>query len=381
MYYLRKLSAFNSKSHLLASFAIVGGTHVWHKRKSHLQKLWSIPQMNWRLSSVIVMRMARMDDNQPKVKHISQTSDKRYLRIQSHQSLIPDNVMGDFTGIALGSHHLITVLDKLGGCRSVTHSHTKTAHVIQVDPKRNIALLYTSADLTTAEMTTEEPKVGESIAIVGNVTFFNVIDGIISCPERVVNDYSNNIFYYEPMWHKNLKLIQYGASTERLNSGGPLVKLDNGKVYGIVMKGPTSDINFALHTSQFKDYIEGNAMVEQRKYEVNNKYKDLNKSKFGFMVYNIDQQFKQMLTAIAIGGNRQLSSEKGLYVWAITAKGNHPLKEGDVITKIGGTEATMDVLRTECQKKKSINLIVNQVGGGVGVEVKIDPQDHDYTDF
>ncbi len=201
-------------------------------------------------------------------------------------------------------------------------------------------------------------KVGERVYAIGNPIGFEfertVTSGIISAIDRTIkieeegeNSYMSN-------------LIQTDATINLGNSGGPLINID-GEVIGINTLKITSaeGIGFAVPINLVKAIIE--KFATQKKFE---------EASIGIFAYD-----KNVIPYI----DNNLKFNTGIYVVQVTKNSsayNAGLREGDVITKIDGTnlekmcdlrryiysknvgdEVNLKVLRNHTEKEVKMTLI------------------------
>jgi len=129
------------------------------------------------------------------------------------------------------------------------------AEVIKADPKLDIALLKCDIDVEPFDIDTTI-SVGEDIIAIGSPHGYenNVSTGIIGSLDRNLYTYKGAPDYM----FVDLSILPG-------NSGGPVVKVDNGKVVGMVTLIVTSEggygLNAALSSSYIESFYKGNIKV------------------------------------------------------------------------------------------------------------------------
>ncbi len=253
---------------------------------------------------------------------------------------IPQSLEGAGTGIILTSDGLILtnkhVVPEDTGSLIVYTSDGKEyrgAQVVSRDPLNDIAFIRVQAKgLKPAEIgSSESVKVGQRVLAIGNALgqFRNsVTDGIISGLGRPVAAASEG----GPGGEAELleDLFQTDAAINQGNSGGPLVNMA-GQVIGIntAVAGQAQNIGFAIPIDQARSAI---ASVKE-KGRIERPY-------IGVRYVSLDPQ---------LASRYNLSVSNGAY---IQSDGGTPgvlpgspaevagLREGDIITKINGTDIT-----------------------------------------
>ncbi|HSX41219.1 MAG TPA: trypsin-like peptidase domain-containing protein [Candidatus Saccharimonadales bacterium] len=271
---------------------------------------------------------------------------------------------GAGTGIIVGSDGLILTNNHVIDGASELDVYTsdgkryKNAKVIATDAQNDLAFIKVDAHgLKAAELgDSSSVAVGNKVVAIGNALgqFQNTVtEGIISGLGRPVTAGDQTGGSEEQLQN----LFQTDAAINPGNSGGPLVNLE-GKVIGIntAVAGDAQNIGFAIPINQAKIEL---AQVQ--------KAGKITKPYLGVRYIPITKEFAASNNLPVTQGGYITGDNQNLAVVPGSPAAKSGLKEGDIITKIGGQ--TLDATH-------SLSLLISQhkVGDKVKIEYLRDGQ-------
>ncbi|MBR5218302.1 MAG: trypsin-like peptidase domain-containing protein [Clostridia bacterium] len=224
-------------------------------------------------------------------------------------------------GYILTNHHVIADANSI--YVTLHDGQSLTANRVWSDEFLDLAVIdIDSSSLPAAPLgDSSSAKVGESVIAIGNPLSLQfqrtVTSGIISATGRSVplTAADGSEYYME-------NLLQTDASINPGNSGGPLINMA-GEVIGIntVKVSSAEGIGFAIPSNLFKPVVE--RIIAEG----------------GFITPYLGLFAYDKNTALYVKGS--FESEQGIYVAETDPRGpaaKAGIKEGDIITRVGGTE-------------------------------------------
>jgi len=258
---------------------------------------------------------------------------------------------GQGTGIILTSDGLILTNNHvIAGAQSLTvftnDGKQYTGTVVATDPSNDYGFVRIKASgLTAAKLgNSSDVQIGQRVVAIGNALgqFKNTVtDGIISGKGRPVTASDSGTGEGAEQLQN---LFQTDAAINPGNSGGPLVDLD-GSVIGMntAVAGNAQNIGFAIPVDEIKAAI---ASVE--------KQGKIERPYLGVRYIPITPAFAKANNISVDNGAYIVGDGTNLAVLANSPASKAGLKEGDIVTKIGGLAVDQDHTLTSILSKKKV---------------------------
>ena len=265
---------------------------------------------------------------------------------------------GQGTGIILTSDGLIMTNNHvISGSSSLTvftsDGKQYTATLVAADPNNDYAFIRIKASgLSAAKLgSSSNVQIGQRVVAIGNALgqFQNTVtDGIISGKGRPVTASDSGTGAGAEQLQN---LFQTDAAINPGNSGGPLVDLE-GNVIGMntAVAGNAQNIGFAIPIDEIKAAI--GSVEKQGKIE---------RPYLGVRYIPVSPAYAKANNLSVSNGAYLIGDGTNLAVLANSPAAKAGLKEGDIVTKIGGQEVDQDHTLTSLLSRKK-----------VGDKVKID---------